>query len=115
MDEYGWGGVRSTSFALVMLVLPACTQRTPVDTLPTPQETLRAVGLRLSRSYSAAELTRLAMRGDRLAAALTRSERDALGRGYLRFRTNRPVIVDVAVSSQSIPFWLADQGFRATG
>ena len=38
----------------------------------------------------------------------------ALACGYLRFRVDQPVAVDVAVPDNSVPFWLADQGFQTT-
>jgi hypothetical protein len=114
MDDCRWPR-RSAFVALAVLLLPACTARTPVEELPSAHDTLRAVGRRLSRALSAEELTRLATRGDRVVAALTAAEREALGRGYLRFRVDRPVVVDVAVGAGSVAFWLADQGFRPTG
>ena len=38
----------------------------------------------------------------------------ALAHGYLRFHVDSPVTVDVAVPVNSVPFWIADQGFQAT-
>jgi acid phosphatase type 7 len=103
--------------AIVVLAaaLPACTARPPVEELPTAQETMAAVGKRLSRTLSVGALTALAARRDRVLAALTRAERDALGRGYFRFRVDQPVLVTVAAPVGSIPFWLTDQGFSRTG
>ncbi len=102
--------------AMVVLVaaLPACSARVPVEDLPSARQTLAEAGKRLSRSLSVNELTALAVRGECVLAALTHQERDALGRGYLRFRVDRPVIVDVAAREGSLPFWLADQGFTKT-
>jgi hypothetical protein len=75
---------------------------------------LRAVGRRLSVNVSERELTAIATRGPELLRRLERSERAALGGGYLRFRVDRPVMVDVAAPMGSVPFWLADQRFRET-
>jgi hypothetical protein len=61
------------------------------------------------------DLNAMAADGGRLLAELTSSERDALARGYLRFRVDTPVTIDVAARDDAIPFWLADQGFRRTG
>jgi hypothetical protein len=85
------------------------------DDFPSTRDTLRGVGRRLSGIYSERELTAIASRGPELLARLERSERVALGRGYLRFRVDRPVLVDVAAPKDSVPFWLADRGFRETG
>ena len=82
---------------------------------PSTEETLRLIGRRLSRSCSERELTAMATRGAAIVDRLEPAERNALGRGYLRFQVSRPVIVDVAVPSGSVPFWLADRRFRATG
>jgi hypothetical protein len=77
-------------------------------------ETIQSIGRRLSQSGSAHELTTIAMRAAAVLDRLEPGERAALGRGYLRLRVDRPVIVDVAVPIGSIPFWLGDRGFRAT-
>jgi hypothetical protein len=110
----GRNAIRWFTAAMLSGLLPACSAPVAVDDLPAPRDTLTAVGKRLSRSKSVGELTTLARRGDRVLAALDRSERDALGRGYLRFRVDRPVVVDVAAPSESVPFWLHDQGFQRT-
>ena len=72
------------------------------------------MGRRLSANGSERELTAIATRGPELLARLERSERAALGAGHLRFRVDRPVVVDVAAPMESAPFWLADRGFRET-
>src|SRR4051794_32675038 len=66
---------------LVLAALSSCAPRASVDELPTAEATLVAAGKRLSRSLSAGALTALATRGDRVLAALTPAERDALSRG----------------------------------
>jgi hypothetical protein len=82
---------------------------------PPPRDVLRAIGLRLSRSWSERDLTAIASRGDVLLERLTIAERVALARGHLRFHVDSPAVVDVVVSITSIPYWLADRGFRPTG
>jgi hypothetical protein len=59
-------------------------------------------------------LTTIARRGDRVLRSLTHSERDALARGYLRFRVDREVVVTVAAPRGAEPYWFADQGFEPT-
>jgi Calcineurin-like phosphoesterase/Purple acid Phosphatase, N-terminal domain len=93
----------------------SCTPTVPVDQLPPVSETLANVGQRLSRSHSAAELTALATRGERLLSLLSTSERDALARGHIRFKVDRPVIVYVAAPADVVLFWLSDQHFARTG
>lgn len=104
----------SATLALCASVLSACDGHVAVEALPSTRATLTRVGKRLSRSRSAAELSKLAPRGDLVLAELTRAERDALGRGYLRFRVDGPAIVEVAANPQSLPFWLADEKFART-
>ncbi len=77
-------------------------------------ETLQSIGRRLSQLWSERELTAIAARGEAIWDRLQPGERAALGRGYLRLHVDRPVLLDVAVPTGSIPFWLADRGFRAT-
>ncbi len=92
----------SRTIALVALVAVLSTsyeREIDVAQLPTVDETLAQVGRRLSRLKSADELSSLATYGARVLAALTRSERDVLGRGYLRFQVDRPVDVFVAAPS----------------
>jgi len=103
-------------FGLAGLVLvaglPSCAPEIPVDALPKAEVALAAAGRRLSQSLSAGALTELATRGDRVLAALTPAERDALSRGYLRFKSDRPVEIFVTAPRRSLPFWLDGQGFR---
>ena len=100
---------------LLPYLLAGCQSNSPVDTLPDVSRTLEAVGRRLSGSLSESRLTVLASRAPELVAVLTARERDALGRGYLRFQTSVPVIVEVAAPSNTVPFWMAEQGFVPTG
>jgi hypothetical protein len=76
---------------------------------------MEAIGRRLGSSLSESRLTVLASREPELLAALTSRERDALGRGYLKLRVSVPVDVEVAAPCSSVPFWLCDQGFSASG
>jgi hypothetical protein len=101
--------------AILVLALTGCSGHVAVEDLPDPQAVLTEAGRRLSRSMSERALTAIAARGDRVLAVLNRPERDALGRGSLRFRVDRAAIVDVAAPAGSIPFWVADQHFTATG
>ncbi len=101
---------------LVLLSLfTGCQSRVSVDALPDVSQTLEAVGRRLSGSLSEERLTTLASRGPEVVAALKGHERDVLARGYLRFFSNAPVIVEVAAPSSSVPFWIKDQGFNSIG
>jgi 3',5'-cyclic AMP phosphodiesterase CpdA len=89
------------------------TERSP-DHLPSTRDTLRSIGRRMSRSCSERDLTAIASRSDLVLERLRPNERAALARGYLRFHVDSPVLVDVAVPAKSIPFWIADLGFRPT-
>ena len=100
---------------LLLGLLAGCQSGSSVDSLPDVSQTLEAAGRRLSGRFSEARLTSLASRSAELVAVLNSHERDALGRGYLRFYTSVPVIVEVAAPSRSIPFWIKDQGFGAIG
>ena len=71
---------------LIPGLLAGCLSNPPVDALPEVSETLDAIGRRLSQSLSESRLTVLAMRGSELLTHLKARERDALGRGYLRFQ-----------------------------
>jgi 3',5'-cyclic AMP phosphodiesterase CpdA len=82
--------------------------------LPSTDLTMRAIGQRLARTCSERELNAVAARGEALLDRLRFGERFALARGNLRFTVDRRVIVDVAVPSESVPFWIADQGFQIT-
>jgi hypothetical protein len=103
-----WG----VGLILLAAGLASCSDRAPVEDLPTPEAVLAAAGKRLSRSLSAGDLTTLAAHGDRVLGALTVAERDALARGYVRFRLERPADVFVAAPRGSVPFWLVDQRFE---
>src|SRR5258708_1782660 len=110
-------GHRTTyRLAIVSLVglLSGCSDRLPVDQLPTAQATLTEAGKRLSDRHSTQELTALARSGDRVLRELTGAERDALTRGGLRFTIDRPADVYVAIPERSTLFWLPDQGFSRT-
>jgi hypothetical protein len=84
------------------------------DVLPTTHQTLQAIGRRLSRSWSERDLSAIASRGDLILGLLQPHERAELARGYLRFKVDVPVVVDVAAPAGSIPFWVRDRGFRRT-
>ncbi|WP_435010684.1 fibronectin type III domain-containing protein [Tundrisphaera lichenicola] len=92
-----------------------CVPQVEVDQLPTARETITEVGQRLGRSISPGKLTEIVGRGDRVLGQLTHEERRALGRNAIRFRADRPVVVEVAAPENSPPFWLSDQGFDDTG
>jgi acid phosphatase type 7 len=104
--------VRGCSLVL-LAVLVGCHSKSSVDSLPGVSQTLEAAGRRLSGSLSEGRLTTLATRGSALIAVLNARERDALGRGYLRFQTKVPLVVEVAAPSSAVPFWIDDQGFVA--
>ena len=99
------------ALALTAVTLASCSR--PVETvdLPDAPAVLAQVGKRLSQLKSAAELTAIATREERVLALLSREERDALGRCHLRFRVDRPVSLFVATDVRHAPFWLAEQGF----
>lgn len=110
------GGKRRWRRGLGLLALvvgwTSCSPTGEVDALPGVGATLAGVGKRLSRSLPSGELTRLAASEERVLAALLGGERDALGRGYLRFGIDRGADVWVAAPRMTPPFWLADQGFK---
>lgn len=107
--------VRRRMLSILLVVGTAgCGGTASRDDLPSTRETLRTIGRRLSGRYSERHLTAIASRGPELLATLERSERAALGEGYLEFRVDRPVVVDVAAPEDFLPFWLADRGFRET-
>jgi hypothetical protein len=107
----GWWPV----VAVWLGVIPACGPRVSTEALPSARETIAEVGKRLGRAKSPGELTEAARAGDRVLRLLARDERDALGRNAIRFRVDRPTVVDIAAPAGSVPFWLADRGFVATG
>jgi hypothetical protein len=102
--------------ALVLLATAFSTYRTDTfpESVPAPTETLQTVGRRLSQSNSESELCALASHGKALLRLLRPGERAALARGYVRFKAEVPVVVDVAAPAMSIPFWIGDDGFVAT-
>ena len=103
---------------VLIVVLGALVGRW-TDPMPGPavstHEIVQSIGRRLSRSWSERDLTAIATRATALLDRLQPGERAALGRGYLRLHGDRPVLVDVAVPTGSVPFWLGDRGFRETG
>src|SRR5262249_36915126 len=107
-------GRRRLLSILIVAGAMGCWVDSARDGFPSTREALRGVGRRLSGICSERELTAMASRGPELLARIERSERLALGEGYLRFRVDRPVVVDVAAPEDSVPFWLADRGFRET-
>ncbi|MGB2607632.1 MAG: hypothetical protein WBC80_01570, partial [Isosphaeraceae bacterium] len=100
---------------LLLGLLAGCQPKTSVDSLPDVSQTLEAAGRRLSGSLSEGRLTTLATHAPELVAVLNARERDVLGRGYLRFQTRVPMVVEVAAPSNAVPFWIDDQGFVAIG
>jgi len=84
----------------------------PVDEPASTQETVIAIGRRLSRSKSESDLTALASHGGALLRSLEPDERNALATGYLRFHVDKPVVVHVAAPISSVPFWVKDLGFQ---
>ncbi|WP_165219592.1 purple acid phosphatase family protein [Aquisphaera insulae] len=91
-----------------------CRADVPVEELPDVARTLQGIGKRLSAELSESRLTEIAAREASIVPMLRRDERDVLGRGYLRFRVDRPVVVSVASPAASVPFWVHDRGFMAT-
>ncbi|GAC1473274.1 MAG: hypothetical protein NVSMB9_21620 [Isosphaeraceae bacterium] len=106
---------RGLGSILFVVGLSSCTPGVSVEDLPPTDATLASAGKRLSQSFSAEYLTALATRGEKVLGALTGAERDALGRGYLRFRVESPAEVQVACPPGTVPFWLADLGFTRGG
>ena len=111
------GMMRKVRCCWLMLLglFAGCQSRSSVDSLPSISQTLEAAGRRLSGSLSEGRLTTLASHAPELVAALSARERDVLGRGYLRFQISVPVVVEVAAPSNTVPFWIDDRGFVATG
>ncbi len=102
---------------LAVAIIAATTAvlgRTTTDDHLSAREAIRRAGIRLGGFESERHLTAMATREADLLARLDPDERSALGSGYLRFRVDRPAIVDVAAPEGSAPFWLADRGFRET-
>ncbi len=87
-----------------------------VEGLPPARVTLDALKQRLGRSKKPGDLTSIAAKSSRVVRELTAVERSALGRNSIRFKVDRPVVVEVATpESSDPPFWLADQRFKPTG
>ena len=114
MDGRHGRGRHGLAFILFVLGSTSCTPRTPVDRLPSVEETLAGAGKRLSRTHSIDDLTRIATRQERVLALLNDRERDVMARGLVRFQIDRPADVYVAAPRQSVPFWIEDQGFEPT-
>ncbi len=106
---------RRVGWVLVVVGTIGCWNDSPGSHFPSTREVLRNVGRRLSGKCSERDLTAIASRGQDLLARLEPAERSVLGEDYLRFRVDRPVVVDVAAPDDSVPFWLADRGFAETG
>jgi hypothetical protein len=116
MEDTRWTRWLGYGLLASMLGLASCAPPSiGVEDLPTAEATLAEIGVRLSQTHSADALTKIATRGEFVLPNLTRAERDALGRNWLRFRVDRPTIVHVASPRESVPFWVADQGFVPTG
>ena len=105
-----WGRVRLVLIAIAFVG----RESAPVDECTVPHEMLQAIGRRLSQSTSERALTVIASREDLILKALLVNERAALAHGYLRFHVDVPVVVDVAVPIETIPFWIDDQRFQPT-
>ncbi len=100
--------------ALLIALASGCGGDGPRE-FSSADEALVAVGKRLGKVLSPEDLTRVGDDEARLVRSLTKAERRSLGRDYLRFRVDRPVVVDVAVPGDRPPFWLRDLGFVADG
>ena len=101
----------------LVLIAVAFVGRGPapqVDEWTALRQTLQAIGRRLSQSNSEHTLTVIASREDLILERLKWHERAALAHGYLRFQVDTPVVVDVAVPAETIPFWISDLRFRPT-
>jgi acid phosphatase type 7 len=107
-------GLGRISLALLASAFIGCGTESDLARLPTTRETLQAIGRRLSQSCSDHDLSVIASRETLLLAQLERGERTALAHGYLRFHVDSAVTLDLAVPVTSVPFWIADQGFRKT-
>jgi hypothetical protein len=92
-----------------------CRPDCPLDSLPAPSDTLQSAGRRLSEHLGDAKLTAIASRGSLLLNHLSASERDALSRSCLRVYVNTPVEVEIAAPRRTVPFWVTERGFLATG
>jgi hypothetical protein len=95
-------------------LLAGCQHSTPVPELAEVGPTLDAIGRRLSASLSESRLTALATRGPALLSQLTFQEREVLARGYLRFHSKVPLVVEIVAPVSSVPFWVREEGFSVT-
>ncbi len=107
------GAGRILAVAIVAATTAVLGRTTTADHL-SAREAIRRAGIRLSGLESERHLTAMATRGSALLARLDPSERAAIGSGYFSFQVDRPVIVEIAAHEGSVPFWLADRGFRET-
>lgn len=110
----GWRRVPRIVLPLLCLSFTGCQSRQASEQPASVAETVDAVARRVSNRLSLRTLNHLATHGDALLAALTSAERRRLGQDYLRLQVKRPMAVYVAAPSQSVPFWVQDQGFEAT-
>src|SRR5262249_21233030 len=103
---------RRSRIGLILFVgaVAALPARSQVGHFASIEDTLIAVGRRLSRSHSESALTGLASRGDAILRLLEPAERTALATRYLRFRVTVPVLVRLAAPAASEPFWVHDLG-----
>lgn len=100
---------------LVAAFAAGCGKTADPGEVADARRTIIEVGKRLGSALAPADLERLADDPARLLARLTAAERLSLGRGYLRFRVDRPAIVDIAVPDGPAPVWLAEAAFAPTG
>ncbi len=103
-----------TGLLLLALTVAGCGARVDVAALPRSEDVLQSVGKRLGTKLSPDKLESIGSNEATLLAHLTATERDALARGYLKFRVDQPVVISVAFTGTRPPFWLTDQGFQKT-
>ena len=80
-DATNWRG--RVGLILVVGASVVCRTDSFRDAFPSPRETLRAVGRRLSRLWSERDLSAIAWRDAAILDLLEPADRQALGRGYL--------------------------------
>jgi hypothetical protein len=100
---------------LALSLIPACAPHVATEDLPTARETIVRAGQRLGQAKAPGVLTDAARKSSKVLQLLKAEERDALGRNAIRFRVDRPTIVEIAALRSHEPFWLSEQGFNATG
>lgn len=110
----GWRRVPRIVLSLLCLSFAGCHSRQASEEPASVAETIDAVARRVSSRLSLRTLNHIATHGDALLGALTSEERRRLGQDYLRVLVKRPMVVHVAAPSQSVPFWINDQGFEPT-